>query len=230
MKTNKTLAGLLTLVLAGTASATIVDTYTSGTLNLALPDNNPAGLSLSHTTTTANANLINEVDVTLNLSGGYNGDLYGYLLFQPTGDGSATTSILLNRVGRTGASGYGDATSGFNITLSGDTTQSYANIHSAGGTAGAVVSGTYLADGRAISPTGDFTGVSSTAGLNIMNGNNANGTWTLFLADMSAGDQSTLVSWGLDISVVPEPVTYALGIFGGALALLVLGCRMVKHE
>ena len=55
-----------------------------------------------------------------------------------------------------------------------------------------------------------------------------NGTWTLFLADLSGGDQSSLVSWGLNISVVPEPVTYALGIFGGVLGLTVLGRRMRK--
>jgi hypothetical protein len=43
---------------------------------------------------------------------------------------------------------------------------------------------------------------------------NANGTWTLFLADLSGGDQSQLLNWGLEISVVPEPTTWALLGFG----------------
>jgi hypothetical protein len=44
---------------------------------------------------------------------------------------------------------------------------------------------------------------------------NPNGTWTLFLADESAGGgQSSLVSWSLSISAVPEPTNVALGIFG----------------
>jgi hypothetical protein len=42
-----------------------------------------------------------------------------------------------------------------------------------------------------------------------------NGTWTLFFADMSGGAESTVVSWGLDITAVPEPANVALGIFGG---------------
>jgi hypothetical protein len=49
--------------------------------------------------------------------------------------------------------------------------------------------------------------------LAALNGVNANGTWTLFLADLSGGDTATLVSWGVDISVVPEPVTWALLAF-----------------
>src|SRR5262249_46874696 len=42
-----------------------------------------------------------------------------------------------------------------------------------------------------------------------------NGTWTIFFADMSSGAQSTLISWGLEVQPVPEPVTWALIIFGG---------------
>ena len=59
-----------------------------------------------------------------------------------------------------------------------------------------------------------------TAFLSSFNGLDPNGTWTLFIADVSGGDQSTLVSWELDITAVPEPVTVALGIFGGLFAFL----------
>jgi hypothetical protein len=59
-------------------------------------------------------------------------------------------------------------------------------------------------------------------------GANANGTWTLFLADLSGGDISTLVSWGMDISVVPEPITYALLILGAAMTGLGLYRRQAR--
>jgi hypothetical protein len=32
----------------------------------------------------------------------------------------------------------------------------------------------------------------------------------MFLADMAAGNQGTIVSWSLDITTVPEPSTLAL--------------------
>ena len=55
------------------------------------------------------------------------------------------------------------------------------------------------------------------------NGLNPNGTWTLFIADLSAGDQSQLVSWDLNIiAVVPEPVNVALGIFAGVFLAIPL--------
>lgn len=214
MKSKLTLGGLMMLGLAGAASATIVvDNWNSGTLNAALPDGNPAGYASSTVFSGLDVSAINQVDVSLNISGGYNGDLYGYLVLQ-SADNTTTTSILLNRVGRNDASGYGFATSGMTVTLSGDTSL-ISNIHNVQ-TPGA---GPYLADGRQVDPNGNFSGAVSTAGLDILNGHNANGTWTLFLADMANGDQSTLVSWGLNISVVPEPVTWALGIFGGVLGL-----------
>ncbi len=107
--------------------------------------------------------------------------------------------MLLNRIGTSPTDSFGSDGSGFNITLS-DSGTVNGNIHLATGTP----TGTWLAD--------------QSAGANSLNSAfslaTANGTWTLFLTDSSGGDVSTLVSWGLDISVVPEPVTWALGIFG----------------
>lgn len=48
---------------------------------------------------------------------------------------------------------------------------------------------------------------------------NPNGTWTLYFADAVAGDQSTLNSWSLQITAVPEPATLALAVFAGGLAV-----------
>jgi hypothetical protein len=44
----------------------------------------------------------------------------------------------------------------------------------------------------------------------------------LFIADLSGGSVSMLNSFSLDITAVSEPVNVALGIFGGALGLVVL--------
>ena len=219
--------GLMAFMALGDAQATIVVDQSSSlvSVNAAIPDGNPVGYATSQVFSGLNASAINNVNVELNISGGYNGDLYGYLVLQ-SADNSTTTSILLNRVGRTDASGFGYGTSGMDVTLSGDTTQGYANIHGVQ-TPGA---GPYLADGRTVDPNGNFAGAISTAGLDILNGKNANGTWTLFLADLAGGDQSTLVSWGLTISVVPEPITWALGIFGGGLALVMLNTRRQRRQ
>jgi subtilisin-like proprotein convertase family protein len=220
MKKNMMLGGLVLLALVQTAVATIVVNQ-DWTVNQVLPDNNSSGYAASQTFSGLDASAISQVDVRLNISGGYNGDLYGYLTLQ---DAFGTyTSILLNRVGRTDASGFGYAAAGMNVTLSGDTAQSYQNIHdvSVPGT------GTYFADGRAINPNGNFSGATSTAGLEVLNGHTANGTWTLFLADLSGGDQSTLVSWGLDISVVPEPSVLALT---GAGLMAFLGYRRLRRS
>jgi len=163
-------------------------------LGLAIPDGNPSGLTSSLTVSGAGSAL-SEVAVTLNVSGGYNGDLYAYLV-APNG----TLVTLLNRVG-TGSgdpiqSAFGYATAGFNnVTLSDAGTGG--NIHHAA----TPVSGTaYTPDGGS---------------LGALNGSGPNGSWTLFFADESAGYTSTLNGWSLDITAVPEPVNVALAIFFG---------------
>lgn len=218
---KKTLILGAMLVLALSAQATIYN-YNFNSVNTIIPDGNTVGITESTTLSglTGNGNnLVGNVDVRLNISGGYNGDLYGYLVLQ-SADGSTTTSILLNRVGRNDASsfGYSGVGSGMNVTLSSSGTQNIHDVATPG-------SGLYLADGRTVNPSGNFSGATVTAGLEIFNNHNANGTWTLFLADMANGDQSLLVSWGLDITVVPEPATWALIIFGA-----LLGIYMVSRQ
>jgi subtilisin-like proprotein convertase family protein len=202
---------LALLALTLTAKATLYSYDFTG-INTAIPDGNPVGLANSQTvalgtlpmdgTTTSIVN----VDVRLNISGGYNGDLYGYLVLQ-SADSSTTTTILLNRIGQTGGD-FGNSGAGINVTLS---SSGATDIHNA---AFGAVSGTYQPDGN---------------GSLAFGGANANGTWTLFLADMSGGDISTLVSWGMDISVVPEPITWALLIAGVAMTGLVLYRRQVAR-
>ena len=229
MKNIKLLCVALTLAIATAAQATLFSyDFNVGS---AVPDANVVGMKSSQSvdlgtlTGTTTAEIVN-VNVRLNISGGYNGDLFGYLVLQ-SADNSTTTAILLNRVGTTSTDPFGYNTSGFNVTLSGDTTAGYANIHSV---SSPVTDGStfYLADGRVANPNTVTDATTPTAGLNVLNGKNANGTWTLYLADFSSGDTSTLVSWGLDISVVPEPVTWAIIIFG-SLLLAVLARRQFRR-
>ena len=47
----------------------------------------------------------------------------------------------------------------------------------------------------------------------------------------SGGGQSSLVSWSLDITAVPEPVTMALGIFASVfLVVIVVRSRPVRNR
>jgi subtilisin-like proprotein convertase family protein len=214
----KILAATMVALVASFAHATI---YSGGSPSAtgALPDGNPVGfLSTINVNTSGDNSPINGVTVTLNISGGYNGDLYGYLL-NPNGN----LAVLLNRVG-TGSGGavqtlYGYSGAGMNVALSDAGMPGISlsgNIHSYGG--------------------GDLTGASTawspdngTSDFAALHNGSANGTWTLFLADMAAGGgQSTLVSWGLNVSVVPEPATWALIIFG-ALAGGTLVTRRLRR-
>lgn len=190
-------------------------------VNSAIPDGNPTGFA-SSTNLSGIAGTVSSVTVTLDITGGFNGDLYAYLAGPVSG-----FSVLLNRTGMSGSNpvGYGDA--GFNITLS----DGSPNIHlyqlDSPTFSGGQLTGTWAPDGRNINPQSsgsafDFAGTG--AGLGSFNGNTANGAWTLFIADMSSGDQATLVSWGLTVVTVPEPQTWVLAA-GGVGVLFALNRR-----
>ena len=51
--------------------------------------------------------------------------------------------------------------------------------------------------------------------LSGLNGQSANGNWSLYFADLaSGGGNPTLNGWTLNINAVPEPINYALPLFG----------------
>ena len=202
---------LLTTIVACllTASAWAQQSWSTNlTLNAVIPDNNPNGFAGSFVVGGL-SDVISNVTVTLNITGGFNGDLYAYLV-GPNGG----FAVLLNRTGKSSVNAFGYANPGFNITLS-DTAangniHSYQNVFNPGA---AQLTGTWAPDGRNINPQSAgsvFDSAVVTATLSSFVGNNANGTWGFFVADLSGGDQSTLVSLGLNILTVPEPQTGAL--------------------
>lgn len=205
----------LSMVLAGAlcctkASAALV------TFNFSpgapIPDNDPSGVGYGFTISGAPIDIQN-VTVRFTIAGGYNGDLYGYLVHD------SGFAVLLNRVGATGGNPGGYPDSGFNnVTLASSVGN---DIHQYEVTLGGpgVPSGTgWAADGRL-----NATDAARNNTLDVFNGANPNGQWTLFFADRSAGSISTLNTFEVQIEAVPEPVNVALGIFGGAFALLQLG-------
>jgi subtilisin-like proprotein convertase family protein len=195
-------AGIIALQLASPAGATLIESAT-GPVDIAIPDGNPVGVATPLTVADPSGAAIEDVSVTLSISGGYNGDLYGYLVFQPT-SGPAKMAVLLNQIGTSPTDAFGSAGSGFSSVTLSDNGTANGDIHNATGTP----SGTWLPD--QYQTAGGVNSLDSTFG-----GVSADGTWTLFLADLSAGGgTSELTSFVTDISVVPEPVTWALGIFG----------------
>jgi subtilisin-like proprotein convertase family protein len=182
-------------------------------------DGNPVGLTEQFTVSGTSGSISN-IQVTLDITGGFNGDLYAYLV-GPQGQ----LAVLLNRPGVTGSNPFGYGNAGFVITLD----NSSANIHGYGGgysTNGlGQVTGTWGSDGRNIDPQslGAVFGSSpTTANLGIFQDGNANGVWTFFIADLgSGGGTANLNNVMLTIMTVPEPQTWVMGIMG-MLSLLVL--------
>jgi subtilisin-like proprotein convertase family protein len=198
-----------------TLSSTVMLTLTAHagiftSVNANIPDGSAVGWS-GTAKAGGYAAHITDVSVTLNISGGYNGDLYAYLSH------GGVLVPLLNRVGVGTGDAFGYGTAGMNITLA----DGYTDIH----TVAAPISGnSYAPDGRAIIPATslpDLTGSRVNFGAYYDNGVNPNGTWTLFIADLSKGGQSQLVSWDLGIiAEVPEPANVALGIFAGVFLVV----------
>jgi len=207
---KKTWIAISLLLAAFWAEATIVETQDfaaslSANNGGVVPDGSPVGTVFTGDFTHAGAgDLVLGATVNLTVAGGNNGSLYAYLV-APNG----TLVMLLDRPG-VAATGnpMGYAGSGFNnITLS-DT--GLLSIQTTGETPGVqVATGTYSADRT----------------LGTFNNSSANGKWELFFADLTkGGGTSTVTGWSLNLTVVPEPVTFALGLFL-AMLLTLAGMR-----
>jgi subtilisin-like proprotein convertase family protein len=189
--------------------------YTAGASSLGqvIPDNDATGVAYALNFEATGLH-ISDITISLNISGGWNGDLYAYLSH------GSDYVVLLNRVGAStsGADGYG--TSGFNILLEPVTTHAgIVDIHTVLNPASSPTA--YAADGRVA-----YADTSRPQTLDVLLNGDPNGSWTLFFADRAAVGGSTLNSWELGITAIPEPVSMALACF----AALVLAVSLVRSS
>jgi subtilisin-like proprotein convertase family protein len=202
MKKTVVLIGLAAALCVPARAAVFSANYN---VNAAIPDNNILGLTDSHVVSGINGQ-ISDISVTLNITGGFNGDLYGYLRLN-----DSPMVVLVNRVGMTASNPDGYDNTGFQVTLStalGAHDIHYYQDYSPSYNGSGQLTGEWQADGRS-DPLGYSRG-----SLTQFDGLNPNGTWTLFFADMSATEESRLVGWSLNLTVIPEPVNVALGLLG----------------
>ena len=219
MITLTTLRLLPLAFLTGPASAALISQswnsdFAAGGV---VPDGNPVGWSDTRTLSGITATTITDVNVSLTITGGWNGDLYAYL--QHSSGISIRISILLNRPGRTSSDPFGFDDSGMNIVF--DDTAANGDSHVTLSGTSILLGESWQPDGRAVDPAAVLDSSTRSSFLSNFNGLNPNGNWTFFVADMSGGGVSKVTAWGLEISAVPEP-SEALGagiLLGSALLL-----------
>jgi subtilisin-like proprotein convertase family protein len=222
MKIRSSLAAVA--VVFWTAAAAAQNNYSfTNVVNQTVPDGNQSGLTLAANVGGVSGP-ISDISLSLNVgsasgSTAYNGDLYAYLA-GPNGG----FSVLLDRVGvGTGNTfGYGDH--GIDVTFS---LGALSNIHfyQQGGTyslnGAGQLTGTWGADGRTTDPQSAPAAFDSggTAGLESFLGANPNGTWVLFVADVSGGNTAEVNTWTLNLQTVPEPSMWALMLAAGVVSI-----------
>jgi len=189
-------------------------------LTLTIPDGDPFGVSQNaDIALPAGAHEIVDVQLTLDIAGGFNGDLYASLTH---GNGFA---VLLNRVGRDGANALGYDDAGFQITLADGTGNSDVHVYReivGGSLGGGSLTGTWAPDGRAVDPAQVDVGDARTATFASFEGMDPSGRWTLYLLDAEAGDEAELRGWSLRVTYAAVPEVGAMAGLG-AVGLALFG-------
>jgi hypothetical protein len=133
-------------------------------------------------------------------------------------------AVLLNRPGRDNVNniGYTDPGLDLNFAVVGPDIHQYQTTAHALNSNGQLI-GTWGADGRNDWPGDGVTSDARTALLSSFLGADPNGTWTLALFDASnSNSESVLVSWSLQLTVVPEPSSVALLACGFLLSSMLV--------
>jgi len=201
---------LLAAVCQAGASNIITETFSWNGAAI-IPDGDVSGLALMINPNTQVGALTN-VSISLDLTGGWNGDLYAYIWH------AGEITVLLNRTGRNSGTLAGSSASGFFVTLEDSATT---DIHGISGSAGIKVSGTYQPDGRNVHPLTVLDTDPRTTTLGTFTGDNASGEWRLFLADVATGETATVNGWSVKLTgeQVPEPGTAPLAALAAMFLL-----------
>lgn len=186
-----------------TVSTDITDSSSTGLLNVqnvTLADPVITGLSL---------------DLSIDPSPGksaFLGDLFAYV------EHNGKTTVLLNRPGRTDTAlgGYAD-NQAIHVSFSDAAPDIHGYRITPSTPLATTLTGTWGPDGRASDPSSAAATDARTLLLSGFIGENANGNWSLFVADLSGGGEHRLLSWKLDLTTtaVPEPQVWV-----GACGLL----------
>src|SRR5438093_892633 len=116
IKRSALLIAALLASLGRPALADFSATFSSGAT---IPDGSFIGLNDTRNLTGVPFNTITDVNVRMNVSGGWNGDLYAYLVH------SSGFAVLLNRVGRSASTSFGYGDAGFNVTFDAQNVATY---------------------------------------------------------------------------------------------------------
>jgi subtilisin-like proprotein convertase family protein len=209
------------------AHAAILNFEVNG-LNLPIPDANSSGVGDTRVLPAAPGPIL-DINVTLKIrprngSQVYNGDLYAALSHE------SGYAVLLNRVGRRSGSSLGYGDNGLDVgfddeAANGDVHQYRLTLGGSHSTALAsgppALTGAWAPDARFVPPANswledEFT---RTAMLSNFDGLAVAGDWTLLVVDWETGGLATLDSWGLQITVVPEPSAASIATAAGLASL-----------
>lgn len=192
----------------------------ASTVNANVPDGDLSGVSNTITVIGA-LGLISDVNVTLTLSpvdaDVAAGDYFVYISH------AGKISYLLNRTGRNAASSIGSEANGFSAVTFDDTAPQ-GDIHLAIQDTSFPITGVWQPDARATNPTLTLDSDSRSNFLDQFQGENPNGEWTLFVADVSRGGRVQFIDWKIDVITVPEPSGVAFLGFA-AFGMLFLRAR-----
>jgi subtilisin-like proprotein convertase family protein len=188
-------------ITSNSSSTARVSTATSGTINVAVPDNNAAGITSAITMSGIPAGaIITNIATNFNMAHTFDGDMI-INLQGPNGN-------ILNLINQRGGSG-----DNFVNTF----IDSHAGLPGVS-TGVAPFSATYAPDGtNAVGPTAFPSNVINYTGLFSV----PNGTWTLAMRDAANGDFGFLTSWSVTIYyMVPDAITWTpiTGLYTDALA------------
>jgi subtilisin-like proprotein convertase family protein len=199
--------GLLSVSGAYADGGSFSQTFAGGTIPV-----NAVGTIFSGDFNTASVNdQIVGVTVDMNITGGLASGFYAYLIAP-----DSTLAVLLNQPGVTPDDPFGNLGSGLDLRLAD------------GGTTITASSNLSLGTG---SPYAAVDALATFGSLGSPGGS-ANGTWNLFITDLTDnGETPTLNNWSLNLTVepaaVPEPT--AFNLLGLASLALLAGRKYFQH-